>query len=1648
MLTPTRLHHHPMSLAALIAVGFFLTTSAVAQVKQYTDNKSDLTLRSEAHIDPSALGMSLEIPLGGAPGRAGASVPVSIRYSSKLWRLKYTNWWPGFFLDKTWTKPKFSENAWSGWSSSLDPPWIEYTGMSQGFESDGSSYSDNPNAEHNGFWRVLRIQLHLPDGSSHELRKSDAPTADELPDLYTGTFHSVDGSQLRFEADSRVLYLPDGSRYFFAGEGAFTRYNNESHNGAWASQYIDRNGNTINYSLTSVTDSMGRSQANPLTTNPVVGEQLYYVPGVLGQNLTYKLRWSNLADVFSSGQSLKYTSDTKCLGSNSYQSVSPSLFTAAYPTYVCAADSQFNPVVLKEVELPNGQKYQFTYNSYGEIVKIIYPTGGYERFDYGPVGAHSDLVFPYDQANRGAVDRWVSAKGDGTDEQHWSYNGVRITAPDNSYTERVFHGTGSELGFGFNSPLEGMAYEERSYNSSGVMMRRSLTEREVSGAQSGGYWLAKRDPRVIKQIQLLLDTGGNAQAAASTTQYDADLNPVSTNSYDYASINSTTAQTGAIGSISLGSLVRTQETTYLVNDTSISSTIRQTYRDRQLLGLLSSSRVKNSSGTIMAQSEVKYDEAGYAPITYGAVTGWTDPGTTVRGMATTMRNWLNPGGTWLETHAQNDQCGSPRKSWDALGKVSEMSYSSTYHYAYPTSTTSADPDGGGPLASLTSSVVYDFTSGAVNSTTDANFQTTSFSYDTISRLSLVTRPTGGGSTIYEYGSTVGSIFKKTRTAQDATRYIETYQYFDGLGRASRSFLNESGSYVTSDTQYDNLGRAWRTSNPYRTTSLNDAVNPSGLWMTNTYDALGRVLTVQTPDGAVLATAYSGNVVTVTDQAGKLRRSITDGLGRLSRVDEPNTSGSLGSVDAPNQPTGYAYDVLDNLTTVSQDAQTRTFVYDSLKRLTSAANPESGTITYLYDANGNLTKKTDARGVYVDYISDALNRNTLRTYSDGTATVTSTYDAGTVANSKGRLTSVSSNVSVTNYSAYDAMGRVTSGNQITDGQTYSMSYGYDAASKLISLTYPSGRVIKPEYDAAGRTAGVKDQASGTYYAGAAYTDATNRLQYAPHGAVSVMKLGNGLWEHTTFNNRLQPTQIGLGTSTTDSSTVGLSYTYGTTNNNGNVLTHVYAGGGLNYTQTFEYDELNRLTTSGEGVGSWSQLNKYDRYGNRWIDFSGTPSLTINAANNRITNSGYTYDAPGNLTNDSTQSFEFDAENKIKKVSGESDVYRYDADGNRVRKNFINGEKVRMVYSGGQLLAEYDLSNGSLKKEYVYGAKGLIATIEPSAVIKYTTPDHLGTPRVVTNSSAGVVSRHDYKPFGEEVGSGIGGRTTAMGYGATDGLREKFTLKERDIETGLDYFGARYYGSLQGRFTSGDPLLSTGELDNPQTWNRYSYALNSPLFYTDPSGMYVCKGSTGQCAQFAAKLAEARENLATIEGTYGKESTQYKNAADAVNSYGVDETGKKKNNGVFIAFDNRGPSQATTTATHDRKTGKLVGNVTVHFNKNALDGDSSQSLVAHEGDHVHSNKALGLRGSFAKEMDAFTVESLFLEAQHPGERVVFTTTGNPPRDYDIWNPSWDGPDKATLRSNAIKDWLAVPKRQGGSYELTPPLARPRQGKRRRN
>jgi RHS repeat-associated protein len=103
---------------------------------------------------------------------------------------------------------------------------------------------------------------------------------------------------------------------------------------------------------------------------------------------------------------------------------------------------------------------------------------------------------------------------------------------------------------------------------------------------------------------------------------------------------------------------------------------------------------------------------------------------------------------------------------------------------------------------------------------------------------------------------------------------------------------------------------------------------------------------------------------------------------------------------------------------------------------------------------------------------------------------------------------------------------------------------------------------------------------------------------------------------------------------------------------------------------------------------------------------------------------------------------------------------------------------------------------------------------SVNIQWLVADQLGTPRMIIDKTGLLanVSRHDYLPFGEELGAGTGGRTTAQGYSANDGVRQHFTQKERDNETGLDYFGARYYTSTQGRFSGADPIPVTRRISS--------------------------------------------------------------------------------------------------------------------------------------------------------------------------------------------------------------------------------------------
>jgi RHS repeat-associated protein len=363
-------------------------------------------------------------------------------------------------------------------------------------------------------------------------------------------------------------------------------------------------------------------------------------------------------------------------------------------------------------------------------------------------------------------------------------------------------------------------------------------------------------------------------------------------------------------------------------------------------------------------------------------------------------------------------------------------------------------------------------------------------------------------------------------------------------------------------------------------------------------------------------------------------------------------------------------------------------------------------------------------------------------------------------------------------------------------------------------------------------------------------------------VSSLRLGNGKFENTTFNSRLQPIQIGLGSSATSQNLLKLNFDYGLADNNGNVksqtITTPTTGNitGFIATQSYTYDSLNRLKSAEETIPNqlgWKQTFKYDRYGNREFDTAnnntntlanGCPVAVCNPSANPQDNKlvGTTYDDAGNTKIDaSNQSYVYDAENKMVKAKNGSGAtlgdYFYDGDGKRVKK-FVpsTSETTIFVYdAGGKMVAEYSTVTAS----------------QSEAKVSYLTNDHLGSPRITTDTTGKVVSRRDFMPFGEEI--------QRANYG-NDSIREKFATYERDGETGLDFAQMRMYDKNRGRFTAVDPYSIIFEKENgynnkakmmiyirfavqPQNWNRYIYVLNNPLNKIDPFGLIFVKTSDG-------------------------------------------------------------------------------------------------------------------------------------------------------------------------------------------------------------
>ncbi len=1391
-----------------ISIAFFVTVAATTVAGQTAAARPDRGVVPNGSYSISDIekinlqngNLNLEIPLASLPPIAGDKLGWTLKahYNSKLWNMNRVEL-IGERSDLSLVPyvvdtPELSDLG--GWRISGQYE-IEIRDARSEFDYQLPPVEDEPDYSLMNNYNWYKVVLRTPDGAEHELRPMDhSPFGGVRTFMYSyysaspythGTmrYYSFDGSHIYATVTAQnnwTVILPDGTKVIQTTDGI--------------QRLQDTNGNKIKI----FTNGTGTHYQDEQTGREI---RYLYDPAGNGGKGQGRVYYKTVTGV---EKQITINFDVTTVTGQVYpvKDWIPGQFSAS----PCPRHSELNTdvpviseIILPETETGIVRKFDFDYNSdssesatnshvrfscndplasytrdaskgWGSLSEMTTPSGAVIDYSYlldspSPFGH----LPPFSDDIAGESIKTKTLSDSSTTLGAWTYNinsfnGVTtVTNPDGStVTENQYLHSPA---FGFTHGKAGLVYRSVAPF---VRTDRHWVDMTFSGASTNSAGGPVSFNSVVdKEYTTLLDSAGNfLKMSAKAFQFDYNGNLIQTTEYDWfdPALVSRDAQGVPTGIPGSAPVLRVVNNSYY--NPATTSTSGNVYAKRSI-----------STGAPLILNALKETTAGSA-ITQLSYDGQAYGVAPTVGNLTSQKVWDDLDSKWITSSQAYGTYGNLISKTDPRGNVTQFYYDDATH-ALPTRVV-VDPENG--TGSQTTSTAYDYSTGLVTSQTDANGAITTIDYtnqvlgtvDPFGRPGIVYGPLVNANGVNQrqrttttYKDSLRQVIQASDLTTENDKLLKKRTTNDVLGRVILTEQTEDGiNYTISSQQvYEQMGKISYSSNLARTASAS-----SDGWTRTTKDTANRVIEVATFSGAAkpaatgytngtgkVTTAYDANFITVTDQAGKLRRSMVDALGRLVRLDEPDGSNSLGTTSAPVQPTSYGYSVLGNLTSVTQGVQTRTFTYDSLSRLRTAVNPESGTVTYQYDDNSNLTQRSDARSITTTFTYDALNRPTLKNYSDTTPDIAYFYDTQALpsgapsfdrGNAKGRLVGVTyGGGNAGTYRGYDARGAVLRQYQRTDSVNYLTEATYHLSGALKTHVYPSvpgaadRRTVTYTNDSAGRLLSLSSTA--TSYAPAA---SVSGIAYSAPGGLSSETYGNNLIHAVAYNSRMQTNQIKLGTSGNPTSILSITYNYGTTTNNGNLLSTSYAGGGLSYTQTFGYDSLNRLTTSSEG-STWSQTNSYDRYGNRAVVGA---ALNFNASNNRITNAGYVYDAVGNLINDSSQAFTYDAENKITKVNNVSS-YVYDGEGQRVKT--LVEENLRFIYGlGGQLVAEFSGADGTLKKEYVYGANGLAATIEPTAVnsngTRYITSDHLGSPRVVTNLAATVASRHDYKPFGDEIG----------------------------------------------------------------------------------------------------------------------------------------------------------------------------------------------------------------------------------------------------------------------------------------------------------
>ena len=1217
-----------LRLSAVIAVGLLCLSFAFAQQADPGLGAGVVPhqtyLGEKENINLGTGNVNLQIPLLHLPGRDGHDFSLGLSYSSQIWYVH------------TFTNPQthqviyqWAKNT-SGWYWNI--PTLTSDANVPPYSLTPGPYTCNGNYRLT-LWdgRVIYFPYVYSNCvyTNSSGQQSPAPGKENL----IGSEGVPLGSSYACAPDFAVLTVNDSGSPFKVTlrTGETLWFPPSSGNPSYLSKDEDANGNIITYSVGPpwvITDTMGRTITITST-------------GQSSGTVTYPDSNGNQQTITLTAQGFT--------------------FPTHFPTNLYGEQNQsFSYSLLTSIQLPNGDEWDMQYApdsggyGYGELTKITYPTGGYTTYQYefsgeapgdtsGAAGRRQvyakQTCRDFNSRNEGSCTVLDSTTITPTPLSTWSTNG----------SSQVLDGVGDKTIYTFAGLGSTAGYETKRqiYSGSSTLVETVSTTPTCYGPTQQVVTLPNG---LVSEKDLPADIPPNSFYGYQTTTIDTSNTVTTSSEYDWGN--------GARG------LLRRQVVTTLMAVNPVNSQ-NYTASNINVLGRKLSEVVKDGSGSTVAQTQYEYDNySSTAPHGSMSASGATQHDAaystsyTARGNVTQTQHWLNTNSTWLPTTNTYDDAGNVLQTTDPLSNITGFSYADSWGNATCT------PSGGSASAYLTSTTnalgqvtkhSYNSCTGTLDSTTDPNNQVTTFrtttgsaAYDALHRLTQTNYPDGGKTTVC-YSDAPGSgcnssqpqLSTTTTTLITSSLSKTSVWSLDGVGSVVRTALTSDTSPDYVDTVYDGEGRKVSVSNPYQNTTD----QTYGL-TTYVYDPLNRVKTMIPQDGtssvnnvgtqfdiAYPTTSPTENCNIVTDEAGKARKSCSDGLGRLVQVfEDPSTL---------NYETDYSYDSLNNLIGVTQKgsdstkARTRNFQYDSLSRLTSATNPESGTISYTYDNDGNVLTKTaplpnqasPTTTVTTSYTYDALNRLTSKSYKDGTTqdpyttTVKYGYDGvpltgctiappgDTDSYPIGRSTAMCDGSGGTSW-VHDKMGRVKEQRRAIGALSVShyIDYTYNLDGSLSVLQTPPMKTLNYTYNGAGRATQLLDSTDSLNFV----TSAT----YTPPGGLTGMTMGSasgfaGISIKNAYNNRLQPVQLYANSPSGTILSICYDYHFGlsftspycsftasTLGNNGNVL-QVTNNRDTNRNQIFAYDALNRIASgqsSGTGSISWGENYQIDGWGN--------------------------------------------------------------------------------------------------------------------------------------------------------------------------------------------------------------------------------------------------------------------------------------------------------------------------------------------------------------------------------------------------------------------------------------------------------------------